>query len=308
MLQQPRLLDRASAHTSHLGEPDSFAFRSAHGMRAAQSKLRTFGGIAVRHLQHFNNPGRAWHDLSGPQDTLTIVLAETGGACQARTGLHRPPALARQRPNHISFIPAEMRTWGYTDHIDSVRELRLSFDKKSLAELLGPELDLNRAATPELMFHDHRVLACARLLAAECDSIDPVGGLYGDGLTTALLSACFLRASESSSGLSALQLRRVLDFLHEHLHTSISLAELARLAGLSSSQFSRQFKASTGQSPHQYHLQARITRAQHLLLTGTASLSVVALATGFVDQSHFTRVFKRVTGVTPHAWRQDRTS
>jgi len=57
---------------------DRFEFRSPHGMKAAHSRLRTFEGIAVRHLQHFNYPGRAWHDLSGPQDTLTVLLAEIG--------------------------------------------------------------------------------------------------------------------------------------------------------------------------------------------------------------------------------------
>jgi hypothetical protein len=63
---------------------DTFEFRSPHGMKAAHSRLRTFAGIAVRHLQHFNHAGRAWHDLSGPQDTLTVVLAEIGGRCEAR--------------------------------------------------------------------------------------------------------------------------------------------------------------------------------------------------------------------------------
>ena len=40
------------------GGSDTFEFRSPHGMKAAQSRLRTFAGIAVRHLQHFNHPGR----------------------------------------------------------------------------------------------------------------------------------------------------------------------------------------------------------------------------------------------------------
>jgi hypothetical protein len=65
---------------------DTFEFRSPHSMKAAHSRLRTFAGMAVRHLQHFNHPGRAWHDLSGPHDTLTVVLAEIGGRCEARTG------------------------------------------------------------------------------------------------------------------------------------------------------------------------------------------------------------------------------
>jgi AraC family transcriptional regulator len=288
--------------------PDTFEFRSAHGMKAARSRLRTFADIAVRHLQHFNHPGRAWHDLSGPQDTLTVVLSEIGGRCEARTNLRSPAAPDRQRPNHISFVPAEMRIWGYTGNIESVRELRLSFDRKSLGDCLGPDLDEGKAGTPELMFHNRRAVECARLLAAECDASDPSAGLYGEGLMIALLSACFQgRSRKEKSGLSASQLRLVLDYIHENLDASVSLIELARLVGLSSSQFARLFKASTGVSPHRYQLNTRIGKAQELLLLKGEGLSIVAAATGFADQSHFTRAFKRVIGATPGEWRQDRT-
>ena len=109
---------------------ETFEFRSPHGMKAAHGRLRSFADVAVRHLQHFNYPGRAWHDLSGPQNTITVVLAEMHGRCEARANLHRPAPLDRQRPNHITFVPAEMRIWGYTDNMESVRELRLSFGKK----------------------------------------------------------------------------------------------------------------------------------------------------------------------------------
>ena len=288
---------------------ETFEFRSPHGMKDAHGRLRSFAGVAVRHLQHFNHPGRAWHDLSGPQDTLTVVLAEMRGRCEARANLHCPAPLDRQRPNHITFVPAEMRIWGYTDNMESVRELRLGFDKNTLGNWLGPDLDRAKAATPELMFHDNRAVECARLLAAECDASNPSARLYGEGLTVALLSACFHRQpQEKGPGLSAVQLRLVLDFIHENFDTSVSLFELARLVDLSSSQFARMFKASTGITPHRYQLNTRIEKAQDLLLTKGESLSMVAAATGFVDQSHFTRTFKSVTGTTPHEWRQNRTS
>ena len=288
---------------------ETFEFRSPHGMKAAHGRLRSFADVAVRHLQHFNYPGCAWHDLSGPQNTLTVVLAEIHGRCEARAILHRPAPLDRQRPNHITFVPAEMRIWGYTDNMESVRELRLSFDRNALGNCLGPDLDRGKAATPELMFHDKRVVECARLLAAECDASNASARLYGEGLTVALLSACFHRQPEKKgSGLSAAELHLVLDFIHEHLDASVSLFELARLVDLSSSQFARMFKASTGITPHRYQLNTRIEKAQDLLLTKGESPSMVAATTGFVDQSHFTRTFRRVTGTTPHAWRQNRTS
>ncbi|WP_263410613.1 helix-turn-helix domain-containing protein [Terriglobus tenax] len=288
---------------------DKFAFRSPHGMKAARGSLRKVAGIDVRHLQHFNNPGRAWHDLSGPQDTLTVVLAEIGGRCEARENLRRSVALHQQRPHHISFVPAEMRTWGYAENIESVRELRLSFDSKSLANLLGPDLAPARTQIPDLMFQDKRAVDCARLLAAACDAGEQSPRLYGEGLVLALLSLCFQSPPrKQGSGLSALQLRQVLDFLHQHLDAALSLSELARLVDLSPSQFARQFKAATGVSPHRYQLNTRIGKAQELLLVQGESLSMVAAATGFVDQSHFTRTFKRVTGATPHAWLRDRNS
>lgn len=287
---------------------DTFRFRAPHGMRAATGRLKTFAGIQVRHLQHFNNPGRAWHDLSGDQDTLTVVLAEIGGRCEARINLRRPPALDRQRPNHISLVPAQMRVWGYTDNVESVRELRLSFNKKLLLEGFGTDLNLATQDAPELMFQHRRVLECAQLLATECDSAEP-GGLYGDGLTLALLGALFQKRNiRDTSGLSPLQLRLVLDFIHEHLHASVPLHDLAQLVDLSPSQFARLFKRSTGVSPHRYHLQTRIGKAQELLLTKGRSLAAIASVTGFADQSHFSRVFRKAVGATPLAWRKDRSS
>lgn len=288
---------------------DTFRFRSPHGMIAAKGRLRLFGGVEVRHLQHFDHPGRAWHDLSGQRDTLSIVLAEVGGRCEARTHLRSPVALDLQRPHHISFVPAEMHVWGYTDHIESVRELRLSFDRNVLEERLGPDLASGKATKPALMFQDPRVVACARLLAVECDVLEPNSTLYGDGLMLALLSACFAKGHQQpTSGLSSVQLRRVLDYLDAHLVRPVSLAELAALADLSPSQFARQFKASTDVTPYRYHLDIRIGKVQDLLLKQDEPLSLIAAATGFADQSHLTRVFKRVTGSTPNAWRRDRAS
>jgi AraC family transcriptional regulator len=63
--------------------------------------------------------------------------------------------------------------------------------------------------------------------------------------------------------------------------------------------FARLFKESTGQTPHQYVVEARVRKAKELLTTGEFTISEAAYHVGFVDQSHLTRHFKRVFGLPP---------
>lgn len=213
-------------------------------------------------MQHINNPGRAWHDLSDSQETLSVVLEEIGGRCEARAQMNRPPKLDLQRPNHISFVPSDMTTWAYSDNVASVREIRLGFDISSLNERLRLDLDPEVFSRPRLMFQNQHALQIARLLAEDCDSLYPGGPLYGDGLTVALISACFQTpAPHAAGGLAPWQLRRVTDFIHDHLDAPVSLTQLAQLADLSSSQFARLFKLSTGLPTYRYQMRARINRA-----------------------------------------------
>jgi AraC family transcriptional regulator len=95
-----------------------------------------------------------------------------------------------------------------------------------------------------------------------------------------------------------------MDYLETHMMQDISLEEMAKLAELSQSQFARLFKSSPGMPPYKWSLDARIKRAQELLLLGKESISAIAIQTGFADQSHFTKTFRRATGVTPKEWQR----
>jgi AraC family transcriptional regulator len=83
----------------------------------------------------------------------------------------------------------------------------------------------------------------------------------------------------------------------------LSLAELARVAGMDLFRFVRAFKTATGHTPHHYVLQARIDRAKEFLHDPKVSISDVALRTGFANPSHFAATFHRISGTTPRAWR-----
>jgi transcriptional regulator GlxA family with amidase domain len=108
----------------------------------------------------------------------------------------------------------------------------------------------------------------------------------------------------SHGGLAPWQLTRACDVMEADLGESHSISCLAGECGLSSSHFARAFKETTGLAPHQWLTRRRVQRARELLAQSTMELTDIALACGFVDQSHFSRVFARTEKQSPGRWRR----
>jgi AraC-like DNA-binding protein len=98
-------------------------------------------------------------------------------------------------------------------------------------------------------------------------------------------------------------LRRVRDYLHQHVDRPVSVDELADLAAMSRFQLTRQFQQTFGLPLHAFHLHVRLEEAKRRLSCDEAVASVAA-DLGFVDQSHLHRRFKGAFGVTPGEWRR----
>jgi AraC family transcriptional regulator len=105
-------------------------------------------------------------------------------------------------------------------------------------------------------------------------------------------------------GLAPWQVRRTEEILCANLDGRVSVREVARECGLSVSHFSRAFRHTTGVAPHKWLMERRVEVAKEKLRDGRFSLSDVALACGFADQSHLTRVFTQLAGISPGAWRR----
>jgi AraC family transcriptional regulator len=108
---------------------------------------------------------------------------------------------------------------------------------------------------------------------------------------------------QSGDGLSAERLGRIREFIALNLGVGISLSDMAAEVALSPVHFSRQFKRSVGQTPHQFLLAARVAAARRLL-HGDQSLAEIAYLCGFSHQEHMTRLFRRELGITPGAYRK----
>lgn len=85
---------------------------------------------------------------------------------------------------------------------------------------------------------------------------------------------------------------------------ALTVADLARRAGLSVSQLQREFARLLHQTPSAYIVRVRVLMARRLLERTTQALGTIALDCGFYDQSHFTRTFRTQTGMAPSDYRK----
>lgn len=277
----------------------------------SRSVLRgTWNGVSVD-VTEWRGSGMVAHRF--PNETkarLVALLEEVGSPCEPRLR-EKQPCSVGYTPRHMDFVPAGMEMWGYSADVRFVKDAALTFDLAVLGERLGTRFDDSSIATPRLRFSDERLWPLIKLLAEAVNDPDPSAQLYGDGLTAAITARLFIDPptfGAEATGLAPWKLRRIVDYLDAHLPQRVKLAHLADIADLSQAHFSRAFKTSTGMAPYQWQLDARIRRAQTLLLESDASLDRVAEETGFADAVHFGRTFRKLTGVTPAAWRRDRKS
>ena len=100
--------------------------------------------------------------------------------------------------------------------------------------------------------------------------------------------------------------QRMQMYIEEHLHETVTLNQLAGVAGYSPWHAARMFKALTGRNPFDYLRARRLTRAAVRLREHDSR--VVDVAFDFVFDSHegFTRAFSKEFGVTPSAYSQNR--
>ncbi|HTJ93264.1 MAG TPA: AraC family transcriptional regulator [Pararobbsia sp.] len=196
--------------------------------------------------------------------------------------------------------------------LEPVRVMSVRVDDRVLDEAARA---LGRSRAPALVpssgVHDVRLIALLQALYAEQASGYVAGPLFVDGIEqtlAALLVSGFAddkRALHAPARrLSPARVRRIEEYVREHLNRPLSLAELADCAGYSPSHFALLFHATFGSTPHRYLQRLRIEQAMALLCASRHSILDTALACGFQTQQHFSRVFREVTGTSPAMYRR----
>ena len=152
-----------------------------------------------------------------------------------------------------------------------------------LASAMVPMIAASR--TPSALVADHILTAMVGHLALTYGDIDPPIDML-------------------ASSLGSSEIARVAELLLDDLKADVGLSTLAAACGLSVRQFQRAFKQAFGTTPHRWRAQHQVKLAQQRLEFTTDSLSDIAEACGFADQSHFTHVFSQIAGVSPGVYRR----
>jgi AraC family transcriptional regulator len=303
-----RMAERRT-RTAMQQKPPDLAIRSAHGLASRSYVGKSWNDVAVYAVTTNSKPGKSWQSLASDKAIVAVILEQKDGIAEPRKRINSPTPRVRYDAGHTMYIPPDTEIWAYGDSTSTVRGIRLCFDLSVVDQLLQEECERKRWAEPLLCLYDNRIRDIAKLIWDEVQSDAEHPKIYGESLTTALLSCLFqsdqVQRRGSQLGLSRIQLKRCVEYMQASLLRDVQLQELASVAGFSPSHFGRAFKASTGLTPHRWIIKRRIELAQRLMTRSGKSIVIAAEMAGFPSQSHFTKTFRAVVGTTPRAWLQN---
>lgn len=147
----------------------------------------------------------------------------------------------------------------------------------------------------------------ATKLSVEARQTDSAALVAIEGLALEMLAES-ARASEAlPEAMLPRWLKHAQELLHERFSENLQLSNIAESVKVHpvhlACVFRRTFRCTLGE----YLRQLRVQYACRQLSETNASISQIALAAGFCDQSHFNRHFKRLLGLTPAQYRQSLT-
>jgi len=237
--------------------------------------------------------------VAAPQDTHMVVV-HNNGAINLQWQESRRIRNSYIPPGHVIVNPAgyvERRAWD--KHSEDVR---VGFTVDSA--YLGSSASTLR---PAIGVYDPLIAQLGRHLARTFELGASADSLYADALAHALgahLAEHYgdrptIRPDRPPDTLSWRQLEHVYDYIECNLHQPLTVTELATVAGVSTSHFTRLFRQQTGEPPHRFVRNRRLDRAERLIVGTQLTLAAIAVDVGFSDQSHLNRVMRAQRGVTP---------
>lgn len=173
------------------------------------------------------------------------------------------------------------------------------FPPELAADWLARDAEVIRTNRP--LFDDRSIHTPDYSHQISIKQIMPVRNAAGDCIGT----ACVYRMIPNDTGFAnaSERLKEVTGWIDAHFAESFTLDDLAARSGVSKSQLARLSNDALGIPISKYVQNARLNAAAKLLKESDRSISDIAAATGFYDQSHLSHVFRRERGIAPGRYR-----
>ncbi|WP_409463188.1 helix-turn-helix domain-containing protein [Amycolatopsis sp. GA6-003] len=275
------------------------------GKLTLHSPAREWPGLTLR---GYSYPG---HVVDVPPLRDYLVIGYRRGSTLMRRRLGGPWSEDEVRPGDVTLLTSGAETqWEWPGRIDVIHSyVRAAHLEQTCRDMFDREIS-GIELTDTLRADDPHLFQTLMNLAREAREPQAGWHLVVDALTIQLgvqllrnharIAFAPIRAAR---GLTSRQLDTVTEYMAANLHRNVTLDELAGSVSLSRFHFSRQFRAATGKTPHEFVLRQRLDRVRQLLRRSDRPISAIAHECGFADQSHLSRVFRKHFGLTPGDFR-----
>ncbi len=288
-------------------EADYFTLND-RGRRAPKKVLvRSVDTWAHFGLEVWETAGESSPEIILPFDVITIN--EGIRTSEVHWAGSRPISGAKAK-GMVGILPKDLpyraRAWAAS------RCTAVAIRHDMIESLAGASMPGGLELRPLYGFSDDFMQSCCSALVADARDGHPLGALYGESLSAALVAhlvrnysnRSIQRDAESDRG--ALRRELIRQFIHDRLDEKLTLSDMASVVQMDMYSFAKWFRKTYGMPPHQYVLSARVEKAKGLLGASTDSLVTIALKCGFSSQSHFSSVFARAVGASPGEFRSRR--
>ncbi|MBN1675854.1 MAG: helix-turn-helix domain-containing protein [Kiritimatiellae bacterium] len=232
-----------------------------------------------------HEPRLPWHMAAHSHPFQQMIVVMRGGQKAALCGR----TLAATEGG-LLFYPANRAHEEWTEPGQTLLSFFVDFEW----ELCPPDVPLHVADT------DSRIRVLAGWLYRERERRSPLSAATNEAVLQTLLLE-FVRLWRYGEGDMVERVRR---HARGHMAEPLSLARLARHAGLSKYHFARKYRRLTGRTPVQDVRQLRLDFARDLILTTSRPLKEIAPEAGLGDVYHMSRLFRRYLGITPGSLRR----
>lgn len=245
-----------------------------------------------------------------PTDDLLVCVTLRGTykvECQRPKGwgwaIYRPGSVGLTAPRTASTLRWKSALSG------PLHSLHIHLGRDNL-EQIAAAMSLNDVAgrLPDVLLTDDVfVRVCSREIWR---SLQQRGSaLHAETLAQAMGSHLMLRGERlrsrsmrhpaAAGTLSRGSVKRVSEYMLEHLAETVSLDDLALVANVSKFHLVRSFKTATGTTPHQHLVALRMRAGADLLRLTQLPVKEVAVRCGYRSPSQFSTAVRRHHGVTP---------